>query len=446
MTATTATSALVLPHGGPPGAHPARLLCDGAGVRVRDRAGRTYLDAAGGLDGVSLGHAHPELVDAAARQLRRLPAGPVGHRQASDAAYHLAERLAATVPGFDQVYLDSCDSAAVDTAVRFARYHHRAQGRPLRRRILAVEGALHGCTGFSAAASAQPAVSHGFADPDAGTVHLRRPPHRAAAGAAAVVAELVDELTAVIHELGPDTVAACVVEPVLTAAGALVPPADYLPAIRAVLARHDILLIADESVTGLRRTGPLTCTGVLDPPPDLLVLGPSLTSAHVPLAAVLVGPEVSASLVAGAAMIGGLGHGGPTAGHPLACAVADRALDILADPETGRRVAALADHLAGRLAGQADHPAVREIRQEGLLAAYVLHPGDRELPYDAVAHEAAELAAERGLLVRAYSSAVVLAPPLTVTESELDDMVARWDEALRALPAAPAAAESKGHW
>lgn len=429
MTATRRPSCLMLPHGGPPDAPPRRSIRSAQGVRAIDCHGVEYLDAAGGLDGVSLGYAHPSLVLAATDQLGRLSATYAGSGRAADVTETFATQLVETFTGFRQAHFESCDSAAVDTAIRFARYHHYAHGQRFRNRILAVSGSLYGHTGYSAAASSHSPASYGFADPSCSTAHLRAPRDRRVPGSYADIDELLAEVRDTVLDLGPDTIAACLLEPVQTAAGVIVPPSSYLLALRELLTSYGILLIVDETVTGLRRTGPMSAAAAAGLDCDLLVLGPALTSGHVPLAAVLATAGVADAIAAGADVVGGFGHGGATSGHPVACAVAARALQIIEAPETARHVAALTSQLAG-LAARHRRPGVREIRQEGLLLAYGVAQHGRMLPYDTTAYRIAEEAAANGLLVRAYPGSVVFAPPLNTTATELDDMFERWDRTI----------------
>jgi len=251
-----------------------------------------------------------------------------------------------------------------------------------------------------------------------------------------------DALEERILALGADRVAAFFGEPLQGAGGVIVPPASYWPRVQAICRRHDVLLVADEVITGFGRTGRWFGSQHFGIEPDLMTLAKGVTSGYLPLSATLVGPRVARRLEEG----GLLAHGYTYSGHPVACAVALENLRILREEGWIERVAEkTAPYFQRRLREAfADHPLVGEVRGAGLIAAVELSPDKarraRFEPEGSMGARVLRCAQESGLLFRAVRDSLCLCPPLVIREAEIDDLVGRLahslEQASREIPAA----------
>lgn len=391
------------------------------GCTVEDAAGRAYLDAQAGLCLVNVGYGRAELVEAAARQLAELPYYHCYWRFAPAPAVRLAERLATLAPpGLEHVYFTPGGAEAVEAAIKLARLYHRACGRPGRTAVIAFREGYHGSTYGALSAT--------------GLLLHRQPFEPLLPDFYHVPFGDLAALEEALGRIGPERVAALLGEPIAAVGGVLVPPEGYWMQVRALCDAHDVLLIADEVLTGLGRCGALFCLhGAYGTAPDLLVLAKGLTSGYLPLGAVLVHRRVVEALE-GAEL--SFPHGHTYGGHPASCAVALEAVEIVLRERLGERAALLGERMAEALRA-AGNPWFREVRGRGLLIGVEL--GGPASPWPQGAQFAVEEAClARGLIVGAcpYTPVIMLTPPLTIGEVEADRAVALLDEAVRAVAAA----------
>ncbi|MFV2174380.1 aspartate aminotransferase family protein [Actinomadura sp. LOL_016] len=429
---------LVHPH--QRGAYPGRrVIVRGEGSTVWDAAGRELLDVTGGGNWVAqVGHGRRELADAAAAQMAELGYFTGFFEFANDKSIRLAERLAAMVPGdLDRAFLASGGSEAVDTAIKLARLHHHNRGETDRTWIIARQWGYHGATLGSGTATGFPQMQVGVGPtlPHVEKVTPPMPFHTEMYGGQDPTDFLVDELARTIDRIGPGNIAAMIGEPMLGGGGVVAPPADYWPRVRALLAEHGILLIADEVITAFGRTGVWFDSARRGMDPDIIVLAKGLTSGYAPLGAVLMREGIAESVVGGDAY---LHHGHTYSGHPVSCAVALTNLDLLEKERLPERSAAIGDRLRAGLAPAGDLPAVGEIRVEGATVGIEL-VADRATrapmgpePVEAVLDE---LYNGHGLIVRNYGPTLVLAPPLVLTDAETDRATSAIVDVLRRLDA-----------
>jgi putrescine---pyruvate transaminase len=379
------------------------VLARGEGAWVEDEAGRRYLDATASLWYCNVGYGRDELVRAASRQLATLPAYSMFDVYATRPALELAERLAAIAPIADAaVFLTGSGSEAVETACKVARRYWRLRGRPERTAIVARSEAYHGMNAFGTSlAGIEPnAANWGPLVPD-----VLRVPH----GDAAALAELLE------REGG--RVAAFIGEPVVGAGGVIPPPDGYWAEVQRLCRAHDVLLIADEVVTGFARTGAWFASERYGIEPDLVTGAKGVTSGYLPLGLVLAGPRVTDVLWAPDA--GPFRHGYTYSGHAAACAVALANLDLIEREDLAGRVRALEPRLAATVAALEDLPLVAATRCAGLLAAVELDAGARAAD-PGLADRVVAMARERGLLTRSLvGHSLQLSPPLVVGEREL---------------------------
>ena len=415
---------------------PALTMVSGIGSTLTDAAGNQYLDAMAGLWCVNVGYSHPRMADAISEQARRLPYYHAFSGMGTDAPARLAERVSALAPvPISRVFFGNSGSDANDTQVKLVWYYNNVRGLPAKKKIIARRRGYHGVTVMSASLTGLTNLHDGFDLPLPMVRHVR-PPHRLwereeGATDAEFVATLAHELDELIMSEGPETVAAFIAEPVQAAGGVIVPPETYFPAIREVLDRHDVLLIADEVVTGFGRLGVPFGSEALGIQPDLITVAKGITSAYIPLSACLVGPRVWEVLREGESQYGGFGHGYTYSAHPLAAAAALANLDIIENDALIARAGSLGDHLHAQLTlAFADHPWVAEIRGRGLMAAVEFVERREPLkafdPRRGIAVQIAKRALAHGVITRALPAAdtVSFSPPFTTTEDEVVAMVA----------------------
>ncbi len=416
----------------------------GEGCYLFDDAGRRYLDACGGAFTVNVGHGVAEIAAAAADQARTL-----GYVNGTAFTHDPVERLAAEIarrsPGdLELVYPLGSGSEAVEAALKLARQYWVESDRREKHKVLALTPSYHGNTLLALSASARPRYSALFGDWLVEVVRVAAPytyrcgcdgrePYCAACSGVAV-----DEA---ILAAGPDSVAALIAEPVGgSSTGASVPPAGYWKRVRAACDRHEVLLIADEVLTGAGRTGTWSAIEHYGVVPDIMTLGKGIAGGYVPLSAVVTTRAIADVLARGS---GALAHAQTFSHHPVLCAVGLATLRYLQDHRLIERCAEMGPLLHRRLAGLRGLPFVGDVRGRGLLAGveFVADPVTREpLPRSAgFAETFTQAALDAGLVVWPNvghadghnGDLVMLAPPFVVTEDQIDEIVELFARALR---------------
>jgi 4-aminobutyrate---pyruvate transaminase len=410
----------------------AMVIERGEGVRVFDQAGRPYIEAMAGLWCAGLGFGNAELVEAARLQMEKLPYYHVFSGKSHEPAVELAEKIKALAPGrMARVFYQTSGSEANDTQVKFAWYFNNALGRPAKKKIVSRVKAYHGVTITAASLTGLPNNHRDFDLPLPGVLHLATPHFwkGAAPGEDEVgfTARLAAEFEALVEAEGPETVAAFIAEPVMGAGGVIVPPAGYFEAMAAVCRRHDILMISDEVICGFGRTGEWFGAQTLGFEAHSLSLAKQLTAGFLPLSAVAIDARVAEVIESNSGKIGTLGHGYTYGGHPVACAVGLRALEIYERIDVNARVRGLAPRFAAHLDRLAGHPLVGEARHLGLMGGLELAP-DRSpkgfaRPGKVGAFVQRELTG-RGVIARAIGDTLAFCPPMTITGDEIDEMFA----------------------
>ena len=377
------------------------VLSRGEGVWVHDVEGRRYFDALSAYSALNFGHRHPRLVRVAAEQLERLTLTSRAFRNDQLGSF-LAEL--AEFCGSDRVLPMNTGAEAVETAIKLVRKwgYERKGVKPDRAEIVVCAGNFHGRTTTIVGFSDDPLARTSFGPFAPGFVRV---PY--------------GDPEALRSAIGPNTVA-FLVEPIQGEAGVIIPPDGYLAAARSICDATGVLLVADEIQSGLGRAGRRFACDHEHVRPDLYLLGKALGGGILPVSAVVGTDEVLGVLRPGE-------HGSTFGGNPLACAVGREVLHLLADGQLVERSSALGDAAAARLRAAA-HPAVREVRQRGLWLGIEL--ADHAPP----ARRASELLMDRGVLAKDTQSRTLrIAPPLTVTASELDWALERLDDVLAGL-------------
>ncbi|MFM7119087.1 MAG: aminotransferase, partial [Gammaproteobacteria bacterium] len=392
-----------------------------------------------GLWCTALGYGEEELVRVAADQMRKLSYSQLFAGKSNEPSIRLAERLASMVP-FDlpRVFFGLSGSDANDTQLKLMWYYHNAIGKPEKKKIISRWRGYHGVTVASGSLTGLPAFHGHFDLPIAGILHTDCPHYYRGAepgeSEAAFVDRLVGNLAALIRREGPETIAAFIAEPVLGAGGVIVPPAGYYARVQALLAQHDILFIDDEVICGFGRTGRPFGAETFGIVPNTMTLAKAISSAYLPLSAVMLPEFMYAAIAEQSGRVGTFGHGFTYSGHPVCAAVALRTLELMEERNIFAHVARVAVPFQARLQALGAHPMVGESRGVGLIGAVelVADQGTRQaFPASrGVGAYCAQRAEANGLIVRALGDSVAVCPPLIISDAEVDELFTKLGRAL----------------
>jgi len=406
----------------------ARIITHAEGHYIYDSDGNRILDGMAGLWCVNVGYGRPELVEAAATQMAKLPYYNNFFRTSNQPVAELSAKLAEITPdGLSNVFYANSGSEANDTIIRMVRHYWALEGKPEKRVIISREFGYHGSTIMSASLGGLKGM-HDQAANEPGFAHIRPPYgflHQGNQDEAEFAANAASWLEDKIIEIGASNVAAFVAEPIQGAGGVIVPPVGYFKHIQEICRRHDILFVADEVITGFGRTGQWFASQTMELEPDMMALAKGLTSGYVPMSAVMVGDRVANKLVADG---GEFYHGFTYSGHPVAAAVALANLELIEREDMITRVREdTGPYLAEALAPLAEHRIVGEIRTFGVLAAIELvkSKDGPEMFEDtgATGVICRDHAINRGLMMRAVRDAMILSPALTYSRADIDETV-----------------------
>jgi 4-aminobutyrate--pyruvate transaminase len=415
------------------------IIDEGHGVWVRDIHGKEYIEGMAGLWCLSLGYGQERLVAAATEQMRRLPYYHLTNHKSHSPVIELAGKLLDIAPvPMSKIWFANSGSEGNDSAARIAWYYWAALGQPQRRKIIAHRQAYHGNTIASASLSGMFYNHASFGLPLDGFLHVTPPHHYRFAepgeSEADFATRLADELDALIRAEGPETVAAFFTEPVLGSGGVIVPPPTYFEKVQAVLGKYVILLVADEVITGFCRTGNMFGSTTMGLEPDMLVCAKGLSSAYLPISALMLNARVFDAIAAESDRVGVFGLSFTYSGHPVSAAVAREAIAIYEEQDIVGHVRRVGPRLQSGLRKLRDHPLVGEVRGLGLVAGVELVANkDTHEPFDkalAVGPFCNGRAEEHGLIVRAIGDTISFCPPLVIDETEIDQLLARFALAL----------------
>ncbi len=415
------------------------VITEGKGIYVYDENGKAYIEGLAGLWCTALGFDEERLVEAAMAEMRKLPYYHSFFHASHDVGIDLAEKLVQMAPvPMSKVFFTNSGSEANDTAVKLVWYYNNALDRPRKKKIISRIKAYHGVTVASASLTGLPNNHRDFDLPIANILHTDCPHHYRFAepgeSEEAFATRMAENLEKMILKEGPETVAAFIAEPVMGAGGVFVPPPTYFEKVQAVLKKHDVLFIVDEVICGFGRTGNLWGCETFNLKPDIMTMAKALTSAYLPLGAVLISEPIYQALVKESEKIGIFGHGYTYTGHPVCVAVALEALKIYEERDIVGHVRRVAPRLQDGLRRLADHPLIGEVRGIGLVAAVELvkdkatkEPFD---PAGTVGIYLSKQTQKHGLIVRALGDTIAFSPPLIMTGEEIDEMLVRFGKAL----------------
>ncbi|MFB2551857.1 aspartate aminotransferase family protein [Ensifer soli] len=421
----------------------------GDGVYVEDINGARYLEAMSGLWSAGLGFSEPRLVEAAARQMAKLPFYHTFTHRSHGPAIDLAEKLVSIAPvPMSKAYFTNSGSEANDTAIKLIWYRANALGQPQRKKIIARKRGYHGVTIAAASLTGLPYNQTSFDLPIANILHTSSPHYwregRPGESEQAFSSRCADDLEQLILAEGPETIAAFFGEPVMGAGGVVVPPEGYWEKIQAVLRKYDILLVADEVICGFGRTGRMFGSQTFGMTPDIMVLSKQISSSYLPISALLINDRVFEPIADESSRIGTLGHGFTGGGHPVAAAVALENIAIIEERDLVANAAEVGAYMQSRLRMFADHPLVGEVRGLGLIAAIEL-VGDKaaKTPLGApgtLGTQVNGLMLKNGVITRNMTDAVAFCPPMIATTADIDVIVGALSRALDEAVAAQQAA------
>lgn len=417
-----------LPEAGP------LVIVRGEGCELIAENGQRLIDGMAGLWTVNLGHGREDLIEAAERQLRKLPYASTFGGVSSPPAIELAERIASLAPaGLSGVFFVSGGSEANETAIKLARRHWVRRGESEKSIVLAHERGYHGLTGRATTATRLDPyhVDFGIQAPD--FIEVPAPyTYRCAAGVPCDPCTCPictgNALEGRIEELGAERIAALIVEPVFGSGGVIVPPPGYLRRLREICDRHQVLLIADEVITGFGRTGTWFRCDHEGISPDMITFAKGVSSGYVPLGGVVVSDELWDELRDPEGRPGYFMHGFTHSGHPVACAVGLANIEAIEREDLLARVREASETLTRLVAPLREHPEVGEVRQVGLMVGVELvreKETRQRWPTEAERGRAAAADARaRGLLTRGLLDDILcLAPPFTISDEMMGRMV-----------------------
>ena len=406
-----------------------RIITHAKGVYLWDSEGHKILDGMAGLWCVAIGYGRDELADAASKQMRELPYYNLFFMTAHPPVLELAKVIAEIAPeGMNHVFFTGSGSEGNDTMLRMVRHYWAIKGQPNKKVIISRKNGYHGSTVAGASLGGMTYMHEQGDLPIPGITHIAQPywfgeggdmsPEEFGVWAA-------NQLEEKILEIGVDNVGAFIAEPIQGAGGVIVPPETYWPRIKEILAKYDILFVADEVICGFGRTGEWFGSDFYDLKPDMMTIAKGLTSGYIPMGGLIVRDEVVAVLNEG----GDFNHGFTYSGHPVAAAVALENIRILRDEKIIENAHnETAPYLQKRLRELNDHPLVGEVRGVGLLGAI-------ELVQDKATRKRYEgrgagmicrqFCFDSGLIMRAVGDTMIIAPPLVISKDEIDELVTK---------------------
>ena len=406
-----------------------RIITKAHGVYLWDSEGNKILDGMAGLWCVAIGYGRDELADAAAKQMKELPYYNLFFQTAHPPVLELAKVIADVAPaGMNHVFFTGSGSEGNDTMLRMVRHYWAVKGQPNKKIIISRKNGYHGSTVAGASLGGMTYMHEQGDLPIPGITHIAQPywygeggdmsPEEFGIWAA-------NQLEEKILELGVDNVGAFIAEPIQGAGGVIVPPETYWPRIKEILAKYDILFVADEVICGFGRTGEWFGSDFYDLKPHMMTIAKGLTSGYIPMGGLIVRDDVVAVLNEG----GDFNHGFTYSGHPVAAAVALENIRIMRDEQIVKRVHdETAPYLQKRLRELADHPLVGEVRGVGMLGAI-------ELVQDKATRKRYEgrgvgmicrtFCFENGLIMRAVGDTMIISPPLVISKAEIDELVTK---------------------
>jgi adenosylmethionine-8-amino-7-oxononanoate aminotransferase len=420
----------------------ARIFVEGRGAMLRTADGAEYIDGLSALWNVNAGHGRKELADAAAEQMAKLAYASAYAGFSNEPAIRLAERIVALAyDNMAAAYFTTGGAESNESAFKIARYYWKRMGKPNKVKIISRQYGYHGVTLAAMSATSLPGYHKMFGPLVPEFVQVAPPyPYRWPGNGDCGI-EAADAVEAAIETQGADTVAAVIAEPVMGAGGVIVPPPTYFPRLRQICDRHNVLLIADEVITGFGRTGRWFALGHWGVQPDLMSFAKGVTSGYLPLGGVVVSKRVHQALE-DAPMDERFMHAATYSGHPVCCAVGLRNIDIIESEGLPERAATMGRKLLAGLETLRSLPQVGDVRGLGMMCGVELVEDQAtRKPAMGLGGRVVAEAMQRGLIIRVRGGggtppsgdSLCIAPPLITPEEALDRLVNIIGESIRAV-------------
>jgi putrescine aminotransferase len=419
----------------------AQIFVEGRGAMLRTADGKEYIDGLSCLWNVNVGHGRKELADAASAQMAKLAYASAYAGFSNEPAIRLAERIVGLAySNMAAAYFTTGGAESNESAFKIARYYWKRMGKPNKVKIISRQYGYHGVTLAAMSATSLPGYHKMFGPLVPEFLQVAPPyPYRWPGNGDAGI-EAADAVEAAIDAHGADTIAAVIAEPVMGAGGVIVPPPTYFPRLRQICDRHNVLLIADEVITGFGRTGRWFALGHWDVEPDLVSFAKGVTSGYLPLGGVIVSQRLHQAIEE-APMDERFMHAATYSGHPVCCAVGMRNIDILEQEGLPERAAVMGKRLLAGLETLRSLPAVGDVRGLGMMCGVELveDQASREPAIGLGGRVVAE-AMKRGLIIRqrggggtpVSGDSLCIAPPLMTPEATLDRIVSIIGESITA--------------
>ena len=409
------------------------ILHKAEGLYYWDTEGRRYFDAIGGIFVAVLGHRHPRVLEAMRRQMDKMTFAPPLHG-ISDTTLEFINRLGAITPGtLNYIKPYSGGSESVESALKFARQYFKQTGHPGKYKFVSIYHGYHGATFGAMGASGTGSRKSKFEPQMPGFLKVFPASHyrdrfSSWEEANRFCARMFEDV--IVNE-DPETVAGIIVEPICNTGGVITPTDEYFRILRKTCDRHNVLLIFDEIITGLARTGRMFAAQTFGVTPDILCSGKGLGSGAIPLGAMIARENMADAFEGSAEDNVEFAHGHTFAGNPLACAVGIAVIDEIVENKLDEKAARLGDYLAKQLEGLKKYGVVREVRGKGMLRGVELVKNTNTMePFCELGRALKRASMENGLIMRINPDWFAVAPALIAEESDIDEMCALIEKSL----------------
>ncbi|MCB1378185.1 MAG: aminotransferase class III-fold pyridoxal phosphate-dependent enzyme [Alphaproteobacteria bacterium] len=407
------------------------ILNEGRGIYLYDDKGKRYIEGLAGLWCTALGYGNEEIVEAAAKAMRKVSYTHAFSGKSHDGVIELSEKLKEISPvPASKVLFGTSGSEANDMQIKLSWYYNNARGKPQKKKIISRMRAYHGVTIASASLTGLPWVHNDFDLPIARVVHTSCP-HYYRFGQDGETEEqfsarMAQDLEDLIDREGPDTIAAFIAEPVMGAGGVIVPPKGYFEKINPILAKHDIRFIADEVICGFGRTGNWFGAETFGMKAQSISMAKAITSAYFPMSALTIEEDLYQAMLEESRKLGTFGHGYTYTAHPVGCAVALKTIEIYQRDKIMEHAAAVSPLFQKRLHKLGEHPLVGETRGVGLIGAIELVADKKTKrsfdPKRQLGATTINVMQDLGVILRNIQDSVAFCPPLVISADEINEM------------------------
>lgn len=416
----------------------------GEGVYLYDEKGKKYLEAMSALWCVGLGFSEERLINALHDQMKKLPFYHIFGNKANGPSIDLAQKLTDISPRppeggkMHKVFFANSGSEATDSAIKIAWYYNNALGRRNKKKIISRMRAYHGSTIAAGSLTGQHHLHEGFDLPLPMILHTDCPHYwkwgLEGESEAEFLARILKNLEDLILKEGPDTIAAMIAEPIMGSGGVIIPPQNYFQEVQKILRKYDILLIADEIITGFCRTGKFFGCELFGIEPDILTFAKGMSSAYQSISAIVMSQKVFETMEPYARKLKTFGHGFTNSGHPAAAAVALETIKIYEERNIVGHVTKLGPYLQQKMQEYVDHPFVGEVRGVGFFGAIELVEDKKTKKHLApeleIGYKIMMAAQDEGLIIRALGDVLIFCPPFIFTKDHIDEAFVKFKKVM----------------